>query len=249
MDVKAYLLVGVAFAVLTAGCTAGQQASGEDGRAVFTVTDAAADMGAVSEVRVTVDRVRVHSEAEGWTTVSSSSETYDLLELKASNTQKLFADADIDAGEYTKLWLDISNVVVVDGEGEHDATLPSGTLRMQSDFVVEPNTTATATFDFVADESLHVTGNGEYIMAPVVRVETRSGADVSVDARSNVQVSGGRTVTDVTVGMDGDGNVGVGVRLPAQANLSLGAQGGVQIGGGGVEGGGSAEAGANVTVG
>lgn len=248
MDVKAYLLVAVAFAVLTAGCTGGQQATGgDDGRAVFTMTDAAADMGAVSEVRVTVDRVRVHSEAEGWTTVSSDSQTYDLLELKASNTQKLFADVDIDAGNYTKLWLDISNVVVVDGEGEHDATLPSGTLRMQSDFVVEPDSTATATFDFVADESLHVTGNGEYIMAPVVRVETRSGADVDVDAQSNVQVSGGRTVADITVGMDGDGNVGVGVRLPAQANLSLGAQGGVQVGGGGANA--SAEAEAGVTVG
>ncbi len=239
-------VLGIALLVLAAGCLSAEP-SGE-GRAVFTVTDAAADMGAVSQVNLTVDRVRVHSNASGWTTVSNEPQTYDLLALKASGTQKLLADVNLSAGNYTKMWLDVSNVVVVDDDGEHDATLPSGTLRMQGAFTVEPGATATATFDFVADRSLHTTGEGEYILAPVVRVETRSNAEVNVDAESNVNIQGGDVVTDVTVGMDENGNVGVNLRIPANAQLGLSAAGAVTFdgsGSGGAEARGSMEANAS----
>jgi hypothetical protein len=37
-------------------------AASNDGRAVFAVSDAAADMGAVTSVKVTIDSVKVHQE-------------------------------------------------------------------------------------------------------------------------------------------------------------------------------------------
>ena len=47
------------------------QQTPENGRLVFTMADAAAEMQSVSSVKITVDSVKVHSASEGWVTVSS----------------------------------------------------------------------------------------------------------------------------------------------------------------------------------
>ncbi len=198
----------------------GEQTAGE-GRVVFTITDAAADMGSVTSVMVTIDSIRVHSDTEGWVTVSSTAKTFDLLKLKAEASQELMADVQLKEGSYQQLRLDISKVVVVDADGEHQAKLPSGELKVVGGFDVSANSTAVAKFDFIANESLHVTGNGEYILAPVVQLETREDADVEVKADKKVEVKSGKIKTNVKVGMDVDGNVGVGLRIPKEAKVSL----------------------------
>ena len=217
---KNILVLGLLMAVLMAGCLGPSPPQGK-GRVVFTMADAAADMGAVSSVMVTVDSVSVHSASRGWVTVSSTPRTYDLLELKASGQQALLADAQLDEGDYQQMRLQISKVVVTDANGTHEAKLPSGELKVAGGFSVDSNSTSTATFDFVADESLHVTGNGQYILAPVVQVETREDAEATVESNSRVRISGGTVRTNARVGMDINGNVGVGVRIPANANLSI----------------------------
>lgn len=191
------------------------------GRAVFTITDAAAEMGAVTSVKVTVDSVRVHSSAEGWVTVSSTPQTYDLLQLKASGDTVVMADVQLKEGTYQQVRLDISKVVVTDASGEHEAKLPSGELKIVGEVEVKPETTAAVTFDFIADESLHVTGKGEYILAPVVQLETRSDADVEVRAGNKAEVKGGNVKTNVKVGMDIAGNVGVGLKIGLDEELEI----------------------------
>ena len=198
------------------------KAAENEGRVVFTITDAAADMGTVTSVMLTVDRVQVHNAAEGWVTVSSEQKTFDLLKLKAEASQELLADVDLKEGDYQQLRLDISNVVVVDDKGEHEAKLPSGELKIVGGFTVTANSTSTAAFDFLVDESLHVTGNGEYILAPVVKLETREDAEVEVKADKKVVIKGGKVKANLTVGMDVDGNVGVGLKIAKDAKVSLG---------------------------
>lgn len=212
-------IIGLAvLAVLVAACA--PQGS-TTGRVVFAMTDAAADMGAVSSVKVTVDSVRVHNEAQGWVTVTSTPQTYDLLALKASGDTVLLADLQLSEGSYQQIRLDISKVVVTDADGDHEAKLPSGELKIVGGLEVEANTTSAVTFDFIADESLHVTGNGQYILAPVVRLETRTDADVEVRADKRVEVSGGNVKTDIKVGMDLEGNVGLGLKIAKDAPLSV----------------------------
>jgi len=218
---KSLIAFGLFLAVLLAGC-AGPSASPQGkGRVVFTMADAAADMGAVSSVKVTVDKVSVHSESKGWVDVSTSPKTYDLLKLKASGENALLADVQLDNGTYQQMRLHISKVIVTDASGDHEAKLPSGEVKIVGGLTVEPNSTSTATFDFIADESLHVTGNGQYVMAPVIQVETRDDADVEVESDGNVQISGGKVKTNTKVGMDIKGNVGVGLGIPASANLTI----------------------------
>jgi len=65
-----YLVLISLISVFLLGCEqavtveSGAQPTAEKGRVVFAITDAAADMGSVSSVKVTVDSVSVHSAAE-----------------------------------------------------------------------------------------------------------------------------------------------------------------------------------------
>ena len=191
------------------------------GRVVFGISDAAANMNSVTRVMVTIDKVEVHSDAKGWFEVSSEPMTYNLLELKASGKLGLLANAQLDEGNYNQIRLDISKVMITDVQGEHDAKLPSNELKINSDFEVKENSTSTAAFDFAADESLHVTGNGKYIMTPVVQVDIKEDADVNVKPDNSIEIKGGKTKGSIKVGMDLNGNVGVGIRVPADVNISI----------------------------
>ena len=179
------------------------------GRVVFAISDAAADMQTVTSITLVVNAVRVHSTAEGWVTASSTPQTYDLLQLKATGSQALIADTKLKPGSYDQIRLDMSSVTVTDSTGVHQAKLPSGELKITGKFDVVANTTTTATFDFIADESLHITGNGEYILAPVVQLETREHVEVVVHPDRKVEIAQENVRTRVKVGMDINGNVGV----------------------------------------
>lgn len=231
------VLVCMVLALLVLGCApTGPQPptptepGAKEGRAVFVITDAAANMSAVSSVKVTVDSVRVHSAAEGWVTVSSTPKTYDLLQLKAEGSNAILADAQLKEGTYQQLRLDISKVIVTDASGEHEAKLPSGELKTAGVLVVKADSTATATFDFIADESLHTTSKGEYIMAPVIQLETREDATVEVKAGNKAEIVGGNVKTNVKVGMDIAGNVGVGLKIGLDEELMI-ENGIVKVGG------------------
>ena len=215
------LCIGL-IAILIAGCVGAPQGNGATtGRVVFTIADKAADMGNVSSIKVTVDSISAHNSNQSWVNVSSTSKTYDLLQLKLSGYQALLADVQLQNGTYEQDRLHISKVIVTDAKGDHEAKLPSGDLKVVGVFEVQGNTTSVVSFDFEADKSLHVTGNGEYILAPVVRIQTRDNANVEVKSESNVQVSGGNIRTDNEVGMDEKGDVGAGSRISTNAAVSI----------------------------
>lgn len=225
MKFTARIALGIltALALVLAACSGG--GGGAKGKGVFAVSDDAANMGAVTSVKVTVDAVRIHGQGEAWTTVSSNAQTFDLLELKAKGAAKLLAQADLDAGSYDQMELSISKVVVVDSKGEHEAKLPSNKLQLKGDLDVRANTTATANFDFIADQSLHVAGDGRYILAPVIQLETKSNATADIQSNNEVRIIGGTTTTNVLLGTDIRGNVGVGLKISPSAVLSIDASG------------------------
>ena len=228
--VVAFLIVlvlgGIAFYWYNSGnMQSSYSSSSNEGRIVFAMTDAAANMGSVSSVKVTVDNIKVHSNSQGWVDLSSSAKTYDLIELKNNNELAVIADSNVESGKYDQVRFEVTKVIVVDSEGEHEAKLPSSELKINSELNVDENSTATATFDFIADESLHVTGSGKYILAPVIQVETRSNTEVESKGNSRVEVKGGNVDTKTKVGMDINGNVGVGLGIAANSNLDIDSSG------------------------
>lgn len=206
---KKYLVLAVLLVVAIVFVFTGND-SAKKGKVVFAVTDVTADIKDVSSINVTVNQISVHSALKGWVTVSSATKEFDLLKLKNSNTLELAAEANLETDTYDQIRLNISKVVVVKGGQSMEAKIPSNTLTLKGKLVVNENTTSTIVFDFLADKSLHITGSGKFILAPVVRVETKSGATVSFEGKK-VKIAGGKIEHENTQSMDEKGEVEVGV--------------------------------------
>jgi hypothetical protein len=186
------------------------------GRVVAVLHDAPAG-GTVTSVKVTIDNIEVFSPDTGWVTLSGDEDTYDLLQLQNGNNV-LLGDKVLEAGTYTQFRLKISSIIVTDANGEHNAKIPSEKMQVKTILTVEPNATAVLDIDFDAAESLHVTGNGEYIVTPVLHVTTYETANVMLRGRV-VTVSGGTVVSDITVSQDTRGEVGTGILVPRTVNI------------------------------
>jgi hypothetical protein len=200
------------------------------GTAFFSISDKSADLGSVTSIKITVDEVQIHSNTQGWVTVSNATETYDLIQLKNSGNSALLANVQLQPDLYDQLRLNVSSVTVTDANGTADAKLPSGEIRFDSDINITSNSTTSLNFDFLANESLHVTGNGKYILAPVVHFTSTRDANVQTDLNGNVHASGGDVEADTKIGMDVNGSVDVGLKIPDDQNLSIDSNGKIKIG-------------------
>ena len=58
-------------------------------------------------------------------------------------------------------------------------------------------------------------------MAPVVKLETKEKVDVEIKGDNTVEIKGGIVRSDIKIGMDANGNVGVGREIPADAEISI----------------------------
>ena len=206
--------------------------SGE-GRVIYSVTDAAADMGAISEINMTVSKVEMHSaaSADAWVTVSSTPKTFDLLELNASSENEVLADVKTAVGTYDQVRLSVDSIIVKMKDGStKTAKLPSGVLKINTAVLVRAEETASVNFDFLADKSLHVTGNGTYIFAPVVKTEVKSGATVNVAANGVVTINGGKVDNSSQMGMDVDGSVKLNFQIDASKKLDIGSDNKIKVG-------------------
>ena len=160
------------------------------------------------EVNIVVSRVEVHmaDSSEGsWMVVNPVPHTYDLLEL-ANGASVVLGDTFLTAGHYTQIRLilgDGSNVVV--NGISYPLTIPSGMqtgVKLNHEFDIEPGNLYELMLDFNADASIHVTGNGRYMMSPVIRVMPVvtsgriSGQVIPTDADATVwTLAGADTVT------------------------------------------------------
>ena len=202
----------------------------QQGRFVVTLADAATDLNGVSQINVTIDSVRAQNDANGWVTLSSTQRTIDLLQLRAEGNQVVIADLNVPAGTYNQIELNISKVIVVDAQGSHEAKLPSGKIRMNMNTDLNKGSTNTIRIDVLADESLHITGNGLYILAPVIHLQTRENVQVNIDSEMHATINGGQLKDDTEVGMDEEGRVGVGVKIPENADVSIGNDNKIHVG-------------------
>ncbi len=191
------------------------------GKVYVGVTDAAANMGAVTAVNMTVDKVYLHSQAQGWVTVSSTPQTVDLLALHSAKSTALLAQTNVAADTYDQIWFHVASVKVTESGKVKTATLPSNDFKMNTAIVVAENAATSAKADVLADQSLHETSSGEVVFAPVVTFESRSNAAVTVDANNMENISGGTVDSSTTAGMDIDGTVKTNFKLDANTNLQI----------------------------
>lgn len=199
----------------------------------ISFTDATADIKNVSEVTLNVNKVELYSETKGWVSVSNNSAQYQLLDLHAKGQTKTYASVSVPTDTYSKIRVALGDVVLKMKAGaDKTAAVPNRTLDIQSIVNVKENATTSVKIDVLADKSLHLTAKGDYVFAPVVKIESRSDARIDTSADGIVTISEGSLDSTSTVGMDVDGSIKADFEIKSDVKLDVGSDGVINVIGG-----------------
>jgi len=192
-------------------------------RAEFNVSGCKADGNTCKEIAVSEENAT--EETSGWITVSNQSATFDLMALVG--IEQVMGVASLEPGTYNIIRLEIANVSVVYNGQAQEAKLPSGKIDILVQFEVTANTTI-AQLDFNLNDSLHITGNGRIIMAPVIKINVDRDAELTID-KGIVHRVKAQKEAEKNIGMDENGTVGEGRHIPLNMNVSVGIDGLIHI--------------------
>ena len=154
-------------------CTKENSSGTDKARMQVLLTD---DPGDFDAVYIDVQDVRINyssDTANGWVSLGNVlTGEIDLLKLVNDN-DTLLADAEINTGrvEQIRLVLGNNNYVMVDGQ-RHDLTTPSAQqsgLKINIHQDVNEGVLYKLLLDFDVARSVHQTGNGRYMLKPVIR--------------------------------------------------------------------------------
>jgi hypothetical protein len=136
----------------------------------------------VESINVTITKVEVSKGTEEeddaeWITVIDEKQKYDLMKLQDGNWDFLAEDISLEAGQYNQIRIHVTreNTITFENDStEYDLKIPSaaesGVKLTGANFIVEAGQETEVVVDFDADESVHVTGEGRYIMRPTIRM-------------------------------------------------------------------------------
>lgn len=136
-----------------------------------------------SMVQATTQSTPVDNTNAGWITLDLKPDldqdhnpnngiTFNLLTFQ-NGLQGLLADTSLPAGKYTQIRLYVSSVQLIFKDGKTaDVKLPGDKLKFIHPFEITGDEDTVLTFDFVVSESIHMTGNGQYILKPVIKLNT-----------------------------------------------------------------------------
>lgn len=178
MKIKIVVLSAVVgLMVLLSGCTEVQDEV-ENGEVEAKMSFTEIRMGDMptddfSHINVTFSEIRLHksdNNDSGWVNISTDQTTVDLIYLHINNLTEQLGIAEIEIGNYTKLWITVDNVTGV-LNATNDTVyfdVPSRTLKIQQLFKIEEGNN-TITVDIDLNNSILKYGGGEkYKLLPVI---------------------------------------------------------------------------------
>ncbi|UCF13356.1 MAG: DUF4382 domain-containing protein [Thermoplasmatales archaeon] len=176
MKIKIVILGAfVGLMVLLSGCTQVQDEV-ENGEVVSKMSFTEIRIGDIptddfSHINVTFSEIRLHksdNNDSGWVNISTNQTTVDLIYLHINNLTEQLGIAEIETGNYTKLWIIVENAT-----GVLKATnetiyfdVPSGILKIQQLFKLQEGNN-TITVDIDLNNSILVRGE-MYKILPVI---------------------------------------------------------------------------------
>jgi hypothetical protein len=186
MRVLAFVVT--AACALSLGCGSDTGPSGATGTMRMMLTDS--PFTDAKSLLVTFSEVDAHKSdtTDGaWTKLpfaAGTTRTCDLKKLQAA--QDVLGTGPLATGHYTQVRLVVTSAVIYfDNAASGDpcaptiaapagrssnVTIPSGEVKLNREFDVTSGATTTMLLDFDGDKSVHDTGNGQYMMSPVIGV-------------------------------------------------------------------------------
>ena len=76
----------------------------------------------------------------------------------------------LEIGIYTQIRLHIDEALVTIDNVQYNLEIPSKTVKLVHQFIIEPEDTTTLILDFDIQESVHRTGSDKYILQPTIQV-------------------------------------------------------------------------------
>jgi len=180
MKKRLYIIISlvVGMLVLASGCIEEEdkkvETTVETSSVTFQVTDKVTED--FDHVNVTFSEIKIHKEIEGdnrsWVVVTSTPKTVDLVTLNLSHINETLGVAEIEVGNYSKLWINASKAVgVLNSTGETvNITVPSNWLKIQQLHLFNISKgNHTITIDIDLENSIHTFHGGEeYKFIPVI---------------------------------------------------------------------------------
>ena len=182
---RSRLLIACAAALTAVACGS---TTGPSGASSFTVMLKDSPFSDAKSVLITFSEVSAHRAEGEWITLpfadAATSRTCDLKKLV--DAQDVLGSGPLTAGRYTMVRVVVTSATlyfdnaaagapcaaaVTAPEGRSAAVeVPSGEVRLNRNFEVDADGATTMLIDFDGDRSIHETGNGRYMMQPVITV-------------------------------------------------------------------------------
>jgi hypothetical protein len=160
--------------------------SGQSARFNLRLTDS--PFSDARAVLVTFSEVTAHRADSDWTRVpfagGATSRTCDLKKLQ--NSEDVLGTGPLPPGEYTQVRLVVQSArlyfdnpadgtacattIAAPAGAMADLRIPSGEVKLNRGFTLTSEVTTTMVIDFDGDRSIHQTGNGTYMMSPVIGI-------------------------------------------------------------------------------
>lgn len=178
------LIVGGTFLFQACNSSSNANSNGK-GTVTASMTDSPGTFTAlnVQVVRIEAHKTSVSDSTSGWVTICDSTVNVNIMDLTNGKTH-LLGSNNIDAGTYNQIRLVLgTNNTVTMGKMTYPITIPSGSqtgIKINTNMTINPGENFNLLLDFNAAQSVHMTGNGKFMMKPVIHaVEVQTQGDLS----------------------------------------------------------------------
>lgn len=169
--------------------------------------------------RVTMKIESVHIVRDEPVSMPLTNKEFDLVTLKESGSTELVGSIALGQGTYSEIQIVVSDVTVNKGGSDKNTKMPSRLILLPAKIEISPGKSSVVLLDFLGDKSVHVTGQGRIIFAPVIGYESNKDVSVQVSGK-NLLVGSGVVVEKQRFGMKPDGSMGLNYAISPDASLS-----------------------------
>jgi len=161
------ILVFIFFAGCSSATSSTSTGSGTTGVLELRISDDPAAQD-IDRVEIVLQNIQIRKANGDTVPINYTSEPVNLTEIEES--EKVLASQTVDAGDYTQVQFTIDSVTIGYESQTYNAVLDTSTFGLAGKFHVTAGQTTIVVMDFEADESILVSGVGQYAFHPVVRL-------------------------------------------------------------------------------